>query len=101
MSRQALQKAVDVAGGQAGLAREIRRVRPDTKIGQPHVWGWLNSVESEVPPSDITRALSEAIGWEVTPHELRPDIYPNPTDALPPGIAAQVASGIWPACRAA
>jgi len=29
--------------------------------------------------------------WEVTPHELRPDIYPNPTDGLPadkPGAAA-------------
>ncbi|ACI38640.1 hypothetical protein ECEC1846_1140 [Escherichia coli EC1846] len=23
--------------------------------------------------------------WEVTPHEIRPDIYPNPTDGLPVG----------------
>ncbi|ENE14571.1 hypothetical protein ECP03047993_1333 [Escherichia coli P0304799.3] len=23
--------------------------------------------------------------WEVTPHEIRPDIYPNPTDGLPCG----------------
>lgn len=22
----------------------------------------------------------------MTPHQLRPDIYPNPTDALPPGF---------------
>ncbi|MCV5295753.1 hypothetical protein OFC42_28600, partial [Escherichia coli] len=21
--------------------------------------------------------------WSVTPHELRPDIYPNPNDGLP------------------
>ncbi|EJP7019728.1 transcriptional regulator, partial [Escherichia coli] len=24
----------------------------------------------------------------VTPHELRPDIYPNPTDGLPVGFKA-------------
>ncbi|ADE90807.1 hypothetical protein AC03_5290 [Escherichia coli 3-073-06_S3_C1] len=24
--------------------------------------------------------------WEVTPHEIRPDIYPNPTDGLPVGF---------------
>ncbi|EBE6237586.1 helix-turn-helix domain-containing protein [Salmonella enterica] len=26
---------------------------------------------------------SECTGWRVTPHDLRPDIYPNPTDGLP------------------
>ncbi|MCK5866678.1 MAG: helix-turn-helix domain-containing protein [Marinobacter adhaerens] len=25
-----------------------------------------------------------ATGWKVTPHEARPDIYPNSTDGLPP-----------------
>ncbi|MBL1626970.1 Cro/Cl family transcriptional regulator, partial [Klebsiella pneumoniae] len=23
------------------------------------------------------------LDWQVTPHELRPDLYPNPTDGLP------------------
>lgn len=26
---------------------------------------------------------SRALNWQVTPHELRPDLYPNPTDGLP------------------
>lgn len=28
-------------------------------------------------------AVCEAAGWQVSPHQLRPDIYPNPTDGLP------------------
>lgn len=28
--------------------------------------------------------VCQALGWVVTPHQLRPDIYPNPQDALPP-----------------
>ena len=27
--------------------------------------------------------VSEATGYQVTPHQLRPDLYPNATDALP------------------
>lgn len=30
--------------------------------------------------------------WMVTPHDLRPDIYPNPTDGLPPEMRAQEAA---------
>ncbi len=28
-------------------------------------------------------AISMATDWQVTPHELRPDIYPHPNDGLP------------------
>jgi DNA-binding transcriptional regulator YdaS (Cro superfamily) len=28
-------------------------------------------------------AISMATNWQVTPHELRPDIYPHPQDGLP------------------
>ena len=27
--------------------------------------------------------ICEFSDWLVTPHEIRPDLYPNPTDALP------------------
>ncbi|MFV8874715.1 transcriptional regulator [Serratia fonticola] len=27
--------------------------------------------------------VCRALNWLVTPHELRPDLYPNPTDGLP------------------
>ena len=83
MSRQTLQKAVELAGGQAPLARGIRSRLPESKVGQVHVWGWLNSVKAEVPPAEVVIPIAETVGWQVTPHELRPDIYPNPTDACP------------------
>ncbi|EFI6576895.1 helix-turn-helix domain-containing protein, partial [Escherichia coli] len=34
-------------------------------------------------PSERVLQLCELGNWSVTPHELRPDIYPNPNDGLP------------------
>lgn len=34
-------------------------------------------------PSGEALNLCSCIDWAVTPHELRPDLYPNPTDGLP------------------
>ncbi|EFA1534654.1 transcriptional regulator, partial [Escherichia coli] len=34
---------------------------------------------SQLSPEKVLR-IAEATNFEVTPHELRPDIYPNPTD---------------------
>ncbi|MFV8759491.1 transcriptional regulator [Yersinia enterocolitica] len=34
-------------------------------------------------PSERVLSLCELLDWAVTPHGLRPDIYPNPTDGLP------------------
>lgn len=34
----------------------------------------------------VARKWAEATGWSVTPHELCPEDYPNPTDGLPPEI---------------
>lgn len=73
-----------MAGGQAHLARRIRERIPGSKVGQVHVWGWLNSVKIEVPPADVVIPIAESLGWQITPHQLRPDLYPNPTDAMPP-----------------
>lgn len=36
-------------------------------------------------PAERVIDVAEATDWKVTPHQLRPDIYPNPSDALPPG----------------
>ena len=52
----------------------------DTK--QQNVSRWLNNripAERVIPFCDL-------LGWEVTPHELRPDLYPKPTDGLPTEI---------------
>ncbi|MEN6302452.1 MAG: YdaS family helix-turn-helix protein [Thermoguttaceae bacterium] len=40
--------------------------------------------------------LSRATGWRVTPHALRPDLYPNAPDALPAEVAEALAWGTWP-----
>lgn len=74
----------------------IKVRRPGSKVSQVHVWGWLNGVQMEVPPADSVLAIAESLAWRVTPHELRADLYPNPTDALPAEIAVLVATGRWP-----
>lgn len=96
MSKETLLKAVQMAGGQAHLARGIRDLLPGSKVGQVHVWGWLNNVKIEVPPADVVLPISESLNYRITPHALRPDLYPNPTDALPSDIAVLVATGAWP-----
>ncbi|MBV7133675.1 helix-turn-helix domain-containing protein [Escherichia coli] len=60
---------------QAGVARLIG-------LPQQVVSRWANG--HQVPASRVLQ-LCEIMEWEVTPHELRPDIYPNPTDGLPCG----------------
>ncbi len=34
-------------------------------------------------PADKVIPLARLVGWEVTPHELSPALYPNPDDGLP------------------
>lgn len=90
MSKESLQQAVSLAGGQAQLARGIRERLPDSKVGQVHVWGWLNSVKFEVPPPEVVLAIANFLEYRMTPHQLRPDLYPNPGDAMPRLIPAVV-----------
>ncbi|AWK14167.1 YdaS family helix-turn-helix protein [Candidatus Fukatsuia symbiotica] len=40
---------------------------------------WL---KNGVPPKKII-CLCKVLAWQVTPHELNPNVYPNPTDGLP------------------
>jgi len=37
----------------------------------------------QIVPSDRVLAVCTLAGWQVTPHQLRPDLYPHPCDALP------------------
>lgn len=37
-----------------------------------------------IPKGSKARCIAEATNWQVTPHELNPVDYPNPTDGLPP-----------------
>lgn len=83
MGKTVLKEAVCLAGGQVRLAKVIRAQRPSSRVSQAHIWKWLNRVEAEVPPAEYVIPICAALDWQVTPHQLRTDIYPNPTDGLP------------------
>ena len=83
MSKETLSKVVKHVGGQVALAAAIRERMPDCRVEQGHVWKWLNTCRAPVPPAEYVLAISSATAWTYRPHDLRPDLYPNPTDALP------------------
>jgi len=57
-------------------------------VAQPVVSHW----RQRGIPADRVLSVARATGWKVTPHQLRPDIYPNPTDGLPPEVQQQEAA---------
>lgn len=73
MNMKAIDKAINKAGTASRLA-ELLTVSPMT------VSHWRNRYKGVVP-ADRVLPIFTATG--VTPHELRPDLYPNPTDGLP------------------
>lgn len=78
--KQALARAVKVAGGQTELANLI-----NTK--QQNVWQWLNR-DGKASAKYVVK-ISEATG--VPCHELRPDIFPTPEPANDPSNQQQLA----------
>lgn len=49
---------------------------------QQNISRWLNSripAERVIPLCDLLR-------WEITPHELRPDLHPTPGSGIPEGV---------------
>jgi DNA-binding transcriptional regulator YdaS (Cro superfamily) len=87
MCKEILSLAVKKIGGQVATANAIRSLKPDCRVEQGHVWKWLNRSVAEVPPAEYVLAIAAATCWEYTPHRLRPDLYPNPSDAMPVGVA--------------
>lgn len=73
MTRNALQRAIDTVGSARLFAAKLN-------ITEQSVGKWKNKYKGVVPSA---RVLEVAAISGVTPHELRPDIYPNPTDGLP------------------
>lgn len=70
----ALDKAIRIAGNASKLAERLG-------ISSMAVSHWKNRYKGVIP-SDHVLPIFNMTG--VTPHELRPDLYPNPTDGLPP-----------------
>lgn len=81
-----IQQVVILAGGQAALARKLSALVIDAKVTQSHVWNWIN--RDKKIPADYIIPICKVIGWQKTPYELAPNLYPNPGDGLPPGIPA-------------
>lgn len=75
--KRLVQELVEIAGGQAALARAIG-------VKQGNVWNWLHR-DGAIPPDQVI-AASRAIGWKKTPHQIAPSLYPNPADGLPPDL---------------
>jgi DNA-binding transcriptional regulator YdaS (Cro superfamily) len=75
---EALQLAVDTAGGQSALARIC-------SVSQTAVWKWLQSAKRL--PAEYVLMVEAATG--VSRHALRPDIYPLETVALPASAIAE------------
>lgn len=62
---ESLEKAIEVAGGQAALAKIC-------KTSQPRIWNWLH--RDKKVPAEYVLLIERVTG--VPRHELRSDIYP-------------------------
>ncbi len=65
MTTEALQRAIETAGGQTALAGMIGKT-------QGHISKWL---EREYIPAEVVLPIERATG--VSRHDLRPDLYPK------------------------
>lgn len=63
----------------------------------PRVAGLLNLKQQAVSkwvkklPAGRVLDLSELTNWEITPHQLAPDLYPHPNDGLPEALRNKAA----------
>ena len=79
----AIQKVVETLGSQRELARKAGATQQAVSV-------WLKNGK----PGDLfTIAVARAVEFKVTPHELRPDLYPHPDDGLPPELRAPMMMG--------
>lgn len=71
--------AILAAGGAAVVAERL-------EINPVSVYEWIS--RDKLPPARII-PIAELTDWKITPHQLDPIIYPNPTDGIPPPIVAE------------
>jgi len=64
--KENLLKAVEIAGGQAALAKAIN-------VSQPRIWNWLN--RDHTIPAQYVIPICEAINFRLSPADLRPDVF--------------------------
>ena len=66
-----LKRACRLAGSMTKLAQGL-----DLTKGAVGQWG-------DRVPAERVLDVARVVGFAVTPHQLRPDLYPNPSDGLP------------------
>lgn len=66
---------IKLCGSQEELGRRIGK-------GQYIVTAWVRRYGCKVS-ADYVLKVSQAINWQITPHQIRPDLYPHPQDGLP------------------
>ncbi len=76
----ALQRVIDLKGSQGAVAAVVGSK-------QQSVGYWLK----EGLPADHVLKIAADVDYKVTPHELRPDLYPHPDDGLPEDRRAKAA----------
>jgi DNA-binding transcriptional regulator YdaS (Cro superfamily) len=79
-----LDKAIDICETQQALGEKFGK-------GQSIVSFWRIRCNGLVS-SDYVLKVAEATEWQVTPHELRPDLYPHPDDGLPEAYRKRLAA---------
>ena len=67
----AMKEAISLVGGVKKLARGL---------GVSHQA--VRKFESSRVPAERVIDVAILTGWRVTPHQIRPDLYPLPSDAL-------------------
>ncbi len=58
-----------------------QRLAVTLNVSQGLISHWINN-RKEIQPEEALK-IAELSEWRVRPHDLRPDIWPNSTDALP------------------
>ena len=79
----ALDRVINKVGSQQALAALIGGVQ--TRVSE---WKRRGQVAG-----DAVIPVCRAVDFEVTPNELRPDLYPHPDDGLPADRRAAIAQG--------
>ncbi|MEQ5149149.1 transcriptional regulator [Providencia rettgeri] len=71
------EKAIRAVGAPSVVSRMFGFGSPQS------VFNWIK--KNKVPAERVIQ-LCRLANWEVSPHELRPDLYPNKSDGLPNDI---------------
>ena len=66
------QKILSLCGSHSELTRRLGKNSQTVSV-------WFRT---QVASTEVLNAC-RALDWKVTPHEIRPDLYPHPTDGLP------------------